>query len=188
MTILDVISSGSFRFWAFLSFISVFIIVAIRVVHISRYDWFTISQNANNGLLYPYNKHLKLSQIVSHLEFSFIYYSHYQFFHFFYYSLFTPCLGVETQSNGIPIISDSTKFLLGGNSSEFSSSIGCTLGIFGLIHLVFIIHYLLYPLNVSQYFGNKYYVSARFISYFVGCWLICRIGGFLIFQPTFSYD
>lgn len=63
-----------------------------------------------------------------------------------------------------------------------------TLGFFGFLHYVFIIAFLKNPLKMSQILGYKRHLVVRLISYLFGCWVLCRIGLFLVFQPTYSFD
>ncbi|EAR84109.2 kinase domain protein (macronuclear) [Tetrahymena thermophila SB210] len=188
LQIIEVLRSTAFFFFAFLSFLSMIFILIIRIIHVWRLDLYTIYQNYQNGLLKPYNRYLFHCQIISYLEFSFIYYSHYQLFNFFYYCVLSPCLGVTVINNNTPILSDSSKYQLSGMLGDYFTKIVCTNALFGTIHILFIIYYIIFPLKNSELFMNYYHAIIRGSSYIFGCWIMCRIGGFLIFQPTYSYD
>lgn len=57
-----------------------------------------------------------------------------------------------------------------------------------LIHASCITIYLRDPVGYAKSFADVYHSTMRVFSYVFGCWVVIRIGAFLIYEPTISAD
>lgn len=127
------------------------------------------------------------SLICINLEFTFLYYAHYQLFSIFYYIKNDQCLGI-TEYDGTNMIFGTTKYFLSSNTSEYITQIFNTLIIFFAVHVFFIIFFLLHNLENSSILLKINHGGLRLLSYVIGCILICRIGYVFTIEPTLRHD
>lgn len=181
------LDSAGFIFWDLLGILSMILIIFLKLFQVIKLDMFTIHANSKEQLIGPSRKYLIPLAIVNHLELSFTYYCHYQIFSFFYYALTNPCIGVKKLGN-TPMLFESTKIIFTGQSAHFVTHIFCTVILFFFVHTIQTIYFMVNPVSNCKIFFNPFHIIFRFFSYLFGVWVVCRIGAFLVLQPTFASD
>lgn len=185
--LVDYIHSNNFFWWTFFSIIMMIAIVGVRCLQATKVDFITIMKNSNIRGLAPHNRYFLPLLILSHFEMAFVYHVHYQIFNFYYHAIRNPCLGMVT-SDGKPIIFDTTIYLLTGETGKFIQYAFFTFGFFFILHFIGVIFFSLFPVRNAQIFTTPIHVILRFISFFLGVIIICRIGALLVISPTYAKD